>query len=192
MQQLWQSTVGALPASGALDLAREADLSFEFVSQLCTLEAIPPAALAPLIADASQQRPSHALTAESLRHLFDITLRVNSDLGRIVEAPANMLPDAAQFEVAAGGKPLVGFDYVFDVLVNTLDDAVAEAAAGQLVQVYVQPYSAFGRSYPSWKTCAPSRHPAPPRTHSRGRHACLVYQETERLPGAHAGSSRTS
>jgi hypothetical protein len=153
VQQLWHSTVTALPMAKSLD-ATDAEVSYEFFGQLCSLDAVRPAALEHLVADPSRHRPPRSITNESLRHLFLVIVRVNQELGRIQESPESLLPDTPKFEVAAGGRPLVGFDYIFEVLVSTLDERVATSAATQLVQVYVQPYSAFGRSYPSWKTCA--------------------------------------
>jgi hypothetical protein len=150
--------VSALPTVKSPD-ATDAELSYEFFRQLCSLGAVRPAALEHLVSDPRRHRPPRSITYESLRHLFQVIVLVNLELGRIQETPESLLPDAPKYEVAAGGRPLVGFDYIFEVLVSTLDELVATSAATQLVQVYVQPYSAFGRSYPSWKTCASSNLP---------------------------------
>jgi hypothetical protein len=154
VQQLWKNTVAALPVGQ--DLEEETAYSYKFFADLCAQGAIHPADLEPLIAPDSPHQPPHCMTSTSLQNLFAIILMVNKELGLIQSSPQGLLPDALKHEVASGGKRLVGFDYLYDVLVMSNALPVANDAADMLVQVYVQPYSGYGRCYASWKTCASS------------------------------------
>ena len=153
VQQLWQNTVAALPPDQGVEA--EVSIAYKFFAELCHTGAVSPKQLEPLIRPGAVHQPPRAMTHAALMHYYAIILRVNRDLGLVQESPHK--PDVPQFEVASGGDRLLGFDYLYEVLVKAYQHSVAVAAADQLVKVYVQPYSEYGRCHASWKTCAATR-----------------------------------
>ena len=155
VQLLWNNTVAALPADQGLDV--QVATSYRFFADLAanSRPAIPPAVLEPLVRPGSQHQPPQTMTADSLTNYFRIIVLVNEAQGLIKGSRQDLIPDGPKYEVvSSSGEPLVGFDFLFEVLVKAYRQPVAVQAADMLVQVFVQPYSAYGRSFASWKPCA--------------------------------------
>lgn len=156
MQQLWEHTVAALPSGCDLEAAVTDALGF--FADLCQIKLIDATCLARHLTPDAPHQKAHAMTPHSLECLYKILLAVNIALHLIQPTPKTILPDGYEVEVVSGGKCLVGFDYLYDVLTTATDAAVARQAAEKLVEVYVQPYSGYGRCYASWHSCALAPH----------------------------------
>lgn len=125
--------------------------------------------LCELVNDSASLRPPHTLTLRSLDKFHEILLSCNSyqstighvtgsggDSSVAVVCGESSVRCGDDYAVLAGQGHIIGMDYVFMVLIDATDDAVARQAAHMLVKMYIKPYSDFPRCWPSWTGCARS------------------------------------
>ena len=162
MQRLWTSTISRLPAEEHDTL----DQSYAFFTTLVACHSIDPLLLRPLLEGNAARKPAATLSRAGLICMYTMTRSINVCMGYMIpdETRVSALSHlcghgsggSSCVHVASGTGKLISMDYIFDTLVNSLSEELAEVAKVMLVETFVVPYTAFSTQTDVWGRCAPA------------------------------------